>query len=306
MRHVAVQRGRGIAAGFQALGQQGGGRLGAHEHQQRVERLHFQYPGQRVQLVKIVDGPVALVNGGGGSRSRPDRNFLRVAQVAAGDPLHFGWHRGGEQGHLARFGSLLENPLDVIDETHAQHFVGFVQHQRLQAIQPECALAHVVHDSAGRADHRLHATLQLADLSRVVLSAVNGQHVETLDAAGVALKRLGHLDGQLPRGRQHHDLHTGLIRPEPGQQGQRECRGLASAGGGVAQQVEPVQQVGNRLRLDRCRAFVTDLIECGQQGVGQTKFAEGRNGRAGIGHQGLLPSGSAVLAPAAQYKGSRP
>jgi hypothetical protein len=55
-------------------------------------------------------------------------------------------------------GSWLQHPLDVVDEAHAQHLVGLVQHQGLQQrIEVEGALAHVVHDPARGAHHHLGA-----------------------------------------------------------------------------------------------------------------------------------------------------
>ena len=57
---VAVERRAGVAAGFQLLGQFGGGVLGAHEDQDRIEGLDLQDAGQRVQLVGAGDLPVAL------------------------------------------------------------------------------------------------------------------------------------------------------------------------------------------------------------------------------------------------------
>jgi hypothetical protein len=47
-------------------------------------------------------------------------------------------------------GRVLEDPFDVVDEAHAQHFVGFVEHhQRSQAVEVEALALEVVHDAAG-------------------------------------------------------------------------------------------------------------------------------------------------------------
>jgi hypothetical protein len=39
------------------------------------------------------------------------------------------WPRTARSG--VRPGCAFEDPLDIVDEAHAQHFVGFVEHQRL-------------------------------------------------------------------------------------------------------------------------------------------------------------------------------
>jgi hypothetical protein len=36
---------------------------------------------------------------------------------------------------LPRRRNLLEDPLDVVDETHLQHFVGLVEHQRAMPLR---------------------------------------------------------------------------------------------------------------------------------------------------------------------------
>jgi hypothetical protein len=43
-----------------------------------------------------------------------------------------GRHGRREQRDLAGWRCLLEHCLDIIDEAHAQHFVGLVEHQALE------------------------------------------------------------------------------------------------------------------------------------------------------------------------------
>ena len=62
----------------------------------------------------------------------------------------------------------------------------------------------------GRADDDLHAALQPAELRAVALAAVDRQHVEARQVRGVALERLGDLDRELARRRQHQRLRLGL------------------------------------------------------------------------------------------------
>jgi hypothetical protein len=49
--------------------------------------------------------------------------------------------------------SFLQHRLDVVDETHAQHLVGFVEHQRGQSGQIERAALEVIDHAARGADH---------------------------------------------------------------------------------------------------------------------------------------------------------
>ncbi len=89
-------------------------------------------------------------------------------------------HRRGEQRDLTLGGVWPENPLDVFDETHPQHFVGFIEHDGFQPAELQRAAAHVIHQPARRTDDHVHAAFQLPQLHRVILTAVHRQHVKSL------------------------------------------------------------------------------------------------------------------------------
>ena len=101
--------------------------------------------------------------------------------------------------HLTLRRRLLENALDGVDEAHAQHFVGFVEHQKRQTRELQGAAVHVIDHAAGRPDHHVHAAPQGVELRLIALAAVDRQHVKALQMRGVLLERLGHLQGELAR-----------------------------------------------------------------------------------------------------------
>jgi hypothetical protein len=105
----------------------------------------------------------------------------RIAQIGVGDAADRRRHRCREQRGLARLRRLLQDALDVVDKAHAQHLVGFVQHQRLQLGQVERPLVQVVDHAARGADHHVHAAAQRRQLRTVALAAVDRQHVEAGD-----------------------------------------------------------------------------------------------------------------------------
>src|SRR3546814_9565066 len=86
--------------------------------------------GQRVELVHAGDQPVALADIGRGRGLGGDPHFDRIAQMGLRDALDRRWHGRREQRDLTRVRRGLEDGFDVLDETHLQHFVGFVEHQR--------------------------------------------------------------------------------------------------------------------------------------------------------------------------------
>ena len=188
--NVTVQWRCRIAAGRQLFRQLCGGNAGAHEHDDGVEILHFQDPGQGIQFLHAGDHPHTLMDGFIGHGFDLDGHFLWILEVVLGDAPDRVGHGGGEQGDLALFRGLLQNPFNIIDETHAQHFVRFIQYQGLQLRQVQRAPAHVVHDPARSADDDVHATLQLAQLAAVVGAAVDRYNVEAGQVTGVLLERL--------------------------------------------------------------------------------------------------------------------
>ena len=74
---------------------------------------------------------------------------------------------------------MFEHPFDIIDEAHAQHFIGLVQHQGAKTGEIEGALTHVVHHPAGGAHHDLNAAFELMDLVAEISAAVDRQGAHT-------------------------------------------------------------------------------------------------------------------------------
>ena len=261
--HVAVDGGGGQATGLQFLRQFFGAQLGAGEDDHGFEGFCFQDPGQRIQFVHATDEPVALADVGGRGGLGGDGDFLRVTQVGLGDAADHRRHGGREQGDLAGRRSLLQHRFHVIDEAHAQHFVGFVQHQRGQLGQVQGAAVQMVDDATRRSHHHVHATLQSGQLRRIALATVDRQHHETGDLVGIALEGLGDLDGQFAGWCQHERLRLFLVELQARQDRQGEGRGLAGAGLGLAQHVLALQQGRDGGRLDGRRRLVADLGDRG-------------------------------------------
>ena len=164
--------------------------------------------------------------------------------------------RGREQRDLASARNLLEDPLDVIDETHLQHLVGLVEHERRDAAEVEGAALDVIHDPTGRADDDVRATLEAHQLRRVTLAAINGQDVKAFQVRGITLEGLGHLDRKFARRDQHEPLRRAAFDLPAAQHRQRERSRLAGARLGLAEHVLACQQHGNRGGLDRRRRLV--------------------------------------------------
>ena len=298
--HVAVDRGGGEPARLQFFGELIGAQFGAREHQHRIVGFGFEDAGQRIEFVQSADEPETLADirrcGGLGG----DGDFRRVAQIGLGDAADLAGHGRREQRDLARFRHFLQHGLDIVDEAHAQHFVGFVQHQRLEFGQIKRAAIEVINDPARGADNDVNAALQRLQLRVVALAAIDRQHVEARQLVGVALEGLGDLDRELARGRQHQHLRLGFRHVQPRQQRQGECGGLAGAGLGLSEHVATGHQRRNGRRLDRRRGLVSDLFHCGHHTLGQTEIGKTQGG--GFGGHAALPDNrwSAIVRPDAR------
>ena len=75
------------------------------------------------------------------------------------------WISGGmvaEKNSVWRVnGTILQMRLDVGDEAHVEHAVGFVDHQKLDAGQQQLAALEMVEQPAGRGDQHVDAARQL-------------------------------------------------------------------------------------------------------------------------------------------------
>ena len=193
---VAIDGGSREATCLQLAGQLFRAQLGAGKDDHAVKRFRFQDARQRVELVHARHQPVALADVVGRARLGGDRHFGRIHQVRRGDALDDGRHGGREQGRLMAVRRFFQDAFDIVDKAHAQHFIGFIQHQRFQLGQVERTLVQVIDDAARGADDDVHAAAQGRQLRAVALAAVDRQHVEAGNVGGVHLERFGDLDGQ--------------------------------------------------------------------------------------------------------------
>ena len=155
--NVAVEWSGGKTACFEFFGEFDRRLLGAGEYQHAVEGFGLEYPRQRVQLVHAADDPVPLTDVGRGAGLALDRYFDRRAQMFRRDAANRGGDGGGEQRHLPLWRRLFEDAFDGIDEAHAQHFVGFVQHQQGQPRELQGAAIHMIDDTSRRSHDHVHA-----------------------------------------------------------------------------------------------------------------------------------------------------
>ena len=259
--HIAVEYGHVVTLGLQGLRHGDGDRLGAGKDDHPFLGFRFQHAAEGLEFLRAVHRDEALADPTGVGPLGADCDLRGVVEIFVRNPPDLGRHGGGEEHHLALAGQLFQHPFHVVDEAHAQHFIGFIEHEAAQARQVEGALAHVIHHAAGGPHHDLHTALEAHDLIAEIGAAVDGQHAQMRHVGRIALEGIGHLDGQFAGGREHQHLRAALLGVEIRQHRQGEGRGLAGAGLGLAHQIAAEEQLGDRCFLDRRGLLIADRRE---------------------------------------------
>src|SRR5690606_964610 len=113
--------------------------------------------GTFVLFVDEKDRLVDFFNGGG---LRGDFDANRVNEDALGEILNVLGHGGRKQQRLPFGGQGLNHPAHIMDKTHVEHPVSFVEHENLDSFEIDSPLVHQVKQATGRGDKNIHATAQ--------------------------------------------------------------------------------------------------------------------------------------------------
>ena len=88
----------------------------------------------------------------------------RIVQELLGDAPDFRRHGGGEEQRLAGERHQLADALDVGNEAHVEHAVGFVDDQQFDAGEQQPAALEMIEQAAGRGDQHVDAARELGVL----------------------------------------------------------------------------------------------------------------------------------------------
>ena len=208
-----------------------------------------------------------------------DRDFGRIVQQFAGELADVGRHGGGEEQVLPLARQFAHDAADRPDEAEIEHLVDFVENEEFdrardwrrarrddRADVPASPPAR----RGPRASARICAPCGTPPKTTAMSSDRPAERSRKLWAIWLASSRVG---------REHEHARPAprrglLVGDQAVEDRQREGRRLAGAGLGDADQVAPVHQNGNGLRLDRGRLGVAHLGQRGDERRGKAEAVE--------------------------------
>ena len=233
----------------------------------KVERFSSGVPPEGTSVWVMFSAVVA---------ARGDFDAHRIVQERIGEAGDFRRHGRREEQRLARERHQLADALDVRDEAHVEHPVGFVDDQDLDRVQEQAAALGEIEQASGGRDDDVGAARDLG-LLIAERDAADQERKVQLVVDAVFAERLFDLGGELARRLQNEGArHAGASAAalEHRQHRQGEGGGLAGAGLGDAQDVAALQGVGNGLFLDRRRRVVARRFDGFEHFLAQAEFAK--------------------------------
>ncbi len=212
----------------------------------------------------------------GGRGGLGDFDAHRIVEERIGEAGDFGRHGRREEQSLAREGHQLADALDVRDEAHVEHAVGFVDDQDLDRVQEQAAASGEIEQAARGCDDHVGAARDLG-LLIAERDAADQQRKVQLVVDSVFAERLFDLGGELARRLENEGArHAGASAATLQHRQHRQCErcGLAGAGLGDAQDVAAFQGVRNGLFLDRRRRVVARRFDGFEHFLAQAEFAK--------------------------------
>ena len=209
---------------------------------------------------------------------------IGLVQRVRDDAEHLLAHGGAEEEVLALGRDGVDDALHVRPEAHVEHAVGLVEHERVDLVEQDVALAQHVEQAAGRGDEQVDALADLLGLRVVGNAAEHGDD----RAAAVGAQRLADLfdlPAELARRGDDEGGRVGRAAVGDGrachalQDGQDESGRLAGTGLRRAHHVAPGEDARDGLLLDGSRRFVAHGGDAGEQLAAEAECREQRAGR---------------------------
>ena len=267
--------------------------VGEHDHLLQAARLDQVHHRGALGIAGHLVGNLADRIRRGIARGHFD--FDGLVQVGAAQLADFVAEGGREKQALPLDRQQPHDTVEVGQEAHVEHAVGFVEHQNADLAEVDGFLLDVVQQPAGRG-HQDFATAAQGFFLGADVDAAKHHCRTQWRVLAVALDAFVHLVGQFARGREDQRSHrmpgrrcAGVgQRHQAVQDGQRECRRLARAGLRSPHDVAPRHDRRQRLRLDGRGRGVSGVGHRLEQLGMQSEVGESRGGSVGAGCCGYV------------------
>mmetsp|Transcript_14963 Transcript_14963/g.63040 ORF Transcript_14963/g.63040 Transcript_14963/m.63040 type:complete len:453 (-) Transcript_14963:61-1419(-) len=237
----------------------------------------------------LVDVDVKLLDTLEGELVALDENAHRLRHELSRNLKRLGGHRRGEHANLELGGEQLEDVVDLILETAAEHLIRLVEGEDLDVIRLESAAAeHVVH-AAGGADHDVNAALEDA----LILAHGRATDARVALHVEVIAERAHHLLNllrELARGGEHESLALLLLVVELLQDAGAEGGRLTGTGLRLLDHVEALGEGHDAALLNRGGLLETVRVDAAKEVLVEVHRVERlvNLGPVGDGHLAVL------------------
>jgi len=222
--------------------------LGPAEHQGTI-RVPSDL-GDDLGAVHLVHGDEAMCHLIDGDALGFDLAAHRVLLVALGEPVDDAIERCREQQGLVVTLDVTEHPLDLREEPHVGHAIGFVDNHVGDVVEEHFLAFDQVDQASGGRDHKVDPLGQVLDLLFDVRAAVDGENAP-VECVGHRQQLVLDLRRQLSggdKGQRSRSLGFGDIDQLQDREAKRQ--GLAGAGLGLATDVVAFERRWNGEFLD--------------------------------------------------------
>ncbi|VVM50971.1 hypothetical protein PS645_00748 [Pseudomonas fluorescens] len=267
---VAMDGDGGEAVFVQVLGQTVGAVLGAGEHQHLFPGARSDQMRQQRPLVVRRQTEDTLFDALDRGIRRRDFDAFRVVQQLAGEVSDVFGEGRREQQVLTFARQAGKDLLHVMDKTHVEHAVGFVQHEYFHMGQVDAALAGEVEQTAGAGHQHVNAAGHGLNLW-VHANAAEDAGTDELQVTGINLEALVYLSrefasrGQDQYARLARAVALGFVRvtvgEQPFQNRKGEAAGFTSTCLSRDHQVATLQHGGNGPLLHRSRLGIARRLD---------------------------------------------
>ncbi len=180
LRAVGMQHADGVIIALERVGDAIRTVLGAAENDDGVVIDAVEQFEQEVGLLRVGYGIDDVLNGFRRRTAGADLDGFGAVHRPLDERLDLRRHGGGEQRGVTRARTFFHETTHIGQETHVQHAVRFIEHEKFHFVQFQCALFKMIQQTSGRGDHDVRAGFQFIVLLAVTNTAEDNSRFQSV------------------------------------------------------------------------------------------------------------------------------